>query len=45
MAQLVARWRRSNLVILITLKKETILVKRKLEGAEEKLCAKERETP
>ena len=29
MAQLAARWRRSNLVELVTLRKETIRVKRK----------------
>ena len=44
MVGLAARWRRSNLVILVMLK-ETIRVKHKWEGAGEKIYTVERGTP
>ena len=45
MARLVARRRRSNLVILVALKKGTIRVKRKWERAEETIYTEQRGTP
>ena len=42
MARLAARWRHSNLVELVTLRKENHLGKRKWEGTEEKIYTEER---
>ena len=44
MARLAARWRRSNLVKLVALKRETIRVKHKWEGTEEKIYRRERDS-
>ena len=43
MARLAARWRRSNLVILVTFKKKTIWVKHTSKRAQEKLYTEERD--